>query len=200
LTEDLVYAPKTTKLTTPRVDAVRGFVFTTGLRWLREHDLVDRYVEHLPESLRASVGTMTATEWIPLDLALQCYAACDALNLSVEEQIDVGRTVSAANNGVVVTTIVRLIGGLGATPWLGLRHIDKVWHRSNRGGAVAVFRESDRAARLEFWRVPMAASRFFVTSMRGAVAVGVEALCDRVLVSELPGYAEEDGFALRVVW
>jgi len=198
--DQLVYAPARTKWATQPVDAVRGFVFLSGLAWMRKHDHTDRFVGLLPARMRDAVGMMTATEWIPLEDALEIYAACDALGLSVEEQIDIGRTVSSANNGVVITTIVRLIGGLGATPWLGLRHADKVWRRSNRGGAIAVYREGPRTARLEFWRVPLAASRFFVTSMRGAIAVGLEALCERVFVSELPEHAASDGFALRVVW
>lgn len=194
------FPPDLSKAETPPVDAVRGFVFLSGYVWLKKHGYADRYAELLPPHIRGQLGLITAGEWIGVDDALSCYRACDALELSVEEQIEIGRTVSSANNGVVVSTIIRLIGGLGASPWLALRQIDKVWQRSNRGGAVAVWKEGKSAARLGFWKVPLCRSRFFTTSMRGAIAIGLEPLCDRVLVTELPELAETDGFSLRVSW
>ncbi|MEJ7731518.1 MAG: hypothetical protein WKG00_20185 [Polyangiaceae bacterium] len=194
------FPPALSKADTPLVDAVRGFVFLSGYVWLKKHGHGERYAELLPAHIRPQLGLITATEWIGIDDALSCYRACDELGLTVDEQVDVGRTVSAVNNGVVVATIIRLIGGLGASPWLGLRQIDRIWQRSNRGGAVAVWREARSTARLEFWKVPMARSRFFTTSMRGAIAVGIEPLCERVLVTELPEHSGPDGFALRVSW
>ena len=41
---------------------------------------------------------------------------------------------------------------------------------------------------------------FFVTSMRGALAVGMEAFCDRVVVSDVPGSLTANGFAQRLAW
>ena len=58
----------------------------------------------------------------------------------------------------------------------------------------------ERVARLEFWQVPLATSPFFVTSMRGAIAVGLEDFCERVIVNEVPELLTEDSFALRVAW
>ncbi|CAN5923092.1 hypothetical protein BH11MYX4_BH11MYX4_18310 [soil metagenome] len=53
---------------------------------------------------------------------------------------------------------------------------------------------------LEFWRVPLARSPFFVTSMRGAIAAGIEPFCGRLVVNDLPDLATDDGFALRITW
>ena len=65
---------------------------------------------------------------------------------------------------------------------------------------VAVYKIADKACRLEFWQVPLARSPFFVTSMRGAIAVGIEPFCKRLVVSELATYTTSDGFALRLAW
>jgi len=127
------------------------------------------------------------------------YATCDALGLFFDEQVAAGRAVSAANNGILVTTVARLVGKL-ASPWTGLSHLDKAWQRSNRGGAVAVYKLSERQARLELWRVPLARSPFFVTSMRGAIAAGIEPFCGRLVVNDLPDQAIDDGFAFRLTW
>jgi hypothetical protein len=198
--EEFVYPPPQSKRDTPSVDAVRGFVFSSGLRWMEQRQLTARYNALLPPDLQRSWSTRTTAEWIPLADALRTYEACDALGLSVADQIDLGRFVSAANNGVVVATMVRLLGKLGATPWTALRHVDRVWKRSNRGGAVAVFKLGERAARLEIWKCGLASSPFFVTSMRGAIGAGMDAFCARAIVTEVPGSTTADGFSLKVTW
>jgi hypothetical protein len=108
--------------------------------------------------------------------------------------------VSRANNGVVIRTMANLAGRIGISPWVALRSADRVWQRNNRGGGIAVYKVSERVARLEFWQVPLAQSPFFVTSMRGAIAIGLEDFCERILVTDVPEHLTSDGFALRLVW
>ncbi len=199
--EELLYPPsRKTKAHTPRVTAVRGFVFLSGQKWMAEHGLLERHQALLSPSLRARASAATATDWVPLDDALAIYAACDALELSIDEQIELGRTVSRANNGIVIRTMANLAGRMGVSPWAALRSVDRLWLRNNRGGGVAVYKVSERVARLEFWQVPLARSPFFVTSMRGAIAVGLEDFCERILVTDLPGLLTPESFALRLVW
>ncbi|MDB4947278.1 MAG: hypothetical protein JWP97_6812 [Labilithrix sp.] len=198
--EGLVYPPPRSKLETPPVDAVRGLVLLSGYKWILEQGHGERYRDLLPVGrFRDRVSTVTAAEWVPIEDALVVYAACDGLRLSFEEQVAIGRAVSSANNGLFVTTVARLVGKV-ASPWTALAHLEKAWQRSNRGGAVAVYKLGERQARLEFWRVPLARSPFFTTSMRGAIAVGIEPFCARVVVNDIPEMMTEDGFALRVTW
>jgi hypothetical protein len=200
MTDELLHPPAKSKRDTPRVDAVRAFVFLSGLKWMEQKGLAEKFKELLPEYLRDLITTMTTNDWVPLDQALDAYAACDALGLSQDDQIDLGRFVSNANNGLVVQTISRLIGKLGGTPWIAFSHADKVWQRSNRGGAIAVYKVGEKIARMEFWQCPLARSPFFVTSMRGAIAIGAEPFAERVVISEIPEMTTEEGFALRIMW
>jgi hypothetical protein len=185
---------------TRRLDAVRGFVFLSGQKWMAEHGLLERHQALMPDEVRARTATATATDWIRLDDALSIYRACDALGLPVDQQIELGEAVSRANNGIVIRTLANLAGRIGLSPWVALRSIDKVWQRNNRGGGIAVFKLGERSARLEFWQVPLAQSPFFVTSMRGAIAAGLEMFAERLLVTELPDHLSPDGFALRISW
>jgi hypothetical protein len=36
--------------------------------------------------------------------------------------------------------------------------------------------------------------------MRGAIAVGIEPFCARLVVNDVPDQATNDGFALRITW
>ena len=198
--DELIIPPPQSKKDTPPVTAVRAFVFLSGQKWMQKKGVFAKFQELLPEHLRKYLTTMTAMDWLPLDDALEVYATLDRLELNASEQVELGRTVSAANNGLVITTLSRLAGGVGVTPWFALQHAHRTWLRSNRGGAIAVYKIADKACRLEFWQVPLARSPFFVTSMRGAIAVGIEPFCKRLVVSELATYTTSDGFALRLAW
>jgi hypothetical protein len=197
--EKLLYPPSRSKKDTPPVEAVRGFVFTSGIGWMKERGLVERYRELLPAGERDRMMLVTAASWIPLEEALIAYRACDALGLSMDDQVELGRVVSNANNGVVLRTIMQLVGKV-SSPWTALGRIDRMWQSSNRGGAIAVYKLGTHQARLEFWRCPLARSAFFRTSMRGAIAVGIEPFCDRVVVNEIAHQNSPDGFALRLSW
>lgn len=197
---ELVCKPATSRAETPAVDAVRGFVFVSGMRWMDQKGKLDAFVDLLPTALRDRVRTLSPTEWIDIEDALTVYNACDALELSFEDQLDIGRFVVLANNGVVVNTLLRLFGRVGS-PWLALEHCDAMWKRSNRGGAIAVYKINDKTARLEYWNVPLARSRFFTTTMRGSIAAGLEPFCSgRLVVNELNESRRPDSFALRVTW
>jgi len=182
------------------VDAVRGFVFSSGRPWMIERGLMDRYVSFLPVSLQERAFSITALEWIPIDEAMACYAACDRLALPREQQRELGRVVSSANNGPLLETIGRLAGGLGVAPWVPLKSLHKVWLRSNRGGAAAVYRTSERSARIELWRVPMASSSFFRTSMCGALEAGLGLFRKTASVVDTPDARYADDVVLRATW
>jgi hypothetical protein len=196
--DELLYPPARSKQETPPVEAVRGFVFSSGQKWLAERDLLERHRSFLPANLRERV--VNASDWVPLDDALTIYDACDRLQLATEDQIELGRIVSRANNGIFLRTVANLAGKLGLSPWTALRSIDRVWQRNNRGGAVAVYKLGERVARLEFWQVPLARSPFFVTSMRGALDAGIESFCRRAIITDVPELWSPDGFAVRLAW
>lgn len=198
--EELLYAPARSKDGVPRVDAVRGFVFLSGLRWLDKNGHGERFRDILPAHLRSLVTTLTTSEWVPLHDSLEVYAALDRLDLRIDDQVELGRAVSQANNGIIVNTVARLLGKLGSSPWSALGHYNRVWQRSNRGGGIAIYRVTAKVARLELWQVPLARSPFFVTSMRGALAIGLEPFCDKLVVSDVPELASEEGFAVRMAW
>lgn len=197
---ELIHRPPTSRQATPPVDAVRAFVFLSGLRWIRDNGHDERLWQLIPPRFHDWDSDVGVTDWVPIDVALEIYSALDALALPVPEQMALGRYVALANNGVIVSTVVRLAGKMGISPWTALARLHGVWLRNNRGGAVAVYRLGDRAARLEFWSVPFASSDFFRTSLRGSIAAGLEPFAGTIRVTEMVECLEHDSFAFRVAW
>lgn len=197
---ELIHAPPTERDATPPVDAVRAFVFLSGVRWIKEHGYDAQLQALMPESLIDMRSTAAAGDWLPVAEARLVYAALDQLGLSVDEQMDLGKYVAMANNGVIVNTIARLSGKLGLTPWPVLARLHGLWLRNNRGGAVAIYKLAERSARLEFRGVPFADSSFFRTSLCGSLAGALEPFAANVRVNEMNDLRKDDEFSLRVVW
>jgi hypothetical protein len=130
-----VFTPARTRAATHPVDAVRGFVFSSGRKWFQEHGLMERYVDLLPAAVRDRAFTITALEWLPVDLAMTCYHACDAMDLPASDQRELGRVVRR-QQWRAHRDHRCLAGGLGVSPWVAPKDLNKVWLRSNRGGAV----------------------------------------------------------------
>ncbi|MEM9195881.1 MAG: hypothetical protein AAGF12_42335 [Myxococcota bacterium] len=197
---DVIWIPPVPREEIEPVNAVRGYVFVSGRPWLRQRGLLDRYMELLPQELHRRFDEITALEWVPIDEAMLSYAVCDRMELSSKEMRELGAFVSAANNGAFVETLARLAGGFGISPWVALKSLHKVWPRSNRGGAVAVYRVADREARIELWNVPMVRSRFFCVSFCGALEHGLALFRRNASVTEIESESAGDDIALRATW
>lgn len=198
--EELIAGPGGSREEVAPVDGVRAFVFLAGMRWLREQGYDERVRKLIPPDLYALANNLAAGEWVPIADALTIYGAIDELAMPLEHQIEIGRTVAIANNGVVLSTLARLAGKLGASPFLVFERVNAIWARNNRGGAIVVYRLAERSVRMEFWACPLARSPFFRTSMGGSLGAGLEPFARDLRVAELPEHRTENSFALRLSW
>src|SRR6478609_3254903 len=73
---------------------VRGTLLASSIQSLRSRGLFERYSAMLSHNYRDRVLNSVAGEWLDTEIALAHYSACDALGLSVEEQIAMRRDVS----------------------------------------------------------------------------------------------------------
>jgi hypothetical protein len=180
------------------LEAVRGSILLLDWQWLRSHDLLSAYEAALEDR---SVLEATAAQWVSFPQARFHWRALDALDLPGPMLDDVGRFVGEHVHGAFLTTLVRLAGQLGVSPWSALGQTYKLWTRSWRGGGVVARRVAEQAATLEIVSsAAIVGSRFFRGSFRGAVAAGIAPLCKRALVVEREESRSATSVLLRVSW
>jgi hypothetical protein len=182
------------------LDAVRGSILFLDWTWLRSHGHYDAYAARVEAPYRDTLLGAATSDWVPLEPLLAHYRALDGMKLSHQEAMDVGRLVGERAHGALLSTILRLAGGLGATPWLALGQAHKMWERTWRGGGIAIHRIHDRAARAESIGNPCAVSPFFRSSFSGAFAIGLASLCKASRIEEIERARTPDSFALTVEW
>jgi hypothetical protein len=182
------------------VKAVRGTILFLNWSWLKTHGYYERYTGRVDPEYRTALSTATTSDWIEVDVFRAHYRALDSLDISNDEAIALGRSVGKRAYGAFLSTLVRLAGSLGATPWFALGQAQRIWERSYRGGGVRVARTGHNAASIQIVGNSMATSAFHRGAFIGAFAVGLESFCKNLRVTEVPSARTPASFALAAEW
>jgi hypothetical protein len=184
----------------PLLRGFRGTIVLSGRRVLRAWGLYARYEGLLPASSRAALDGATVGALIPLELADIHESALDRLDLSREEARTFGAEMSGIVNGVVYSTMIRLVGAAGASPWVVFKQANKTWGRLYEGGAVAAYQVGPSTARLEVWGDPLARHGLHREAFGGALLHAVSSFCKAPNLQEIPDVRGETTFAFQVKW
>jgi hypothetical protein len=184
------------------VSALRSTLITSSLASLRSRGLFARYDKLQRSPHREVILSSVAGGWLDIDVASAHYQACDALGLTRDEQIDIGKDVSKRIHETFLRTILSAARGVGLTPWVLLRRSDSVQTRLNRGGGVRLTRISARVARIEVVKHPLLDLSYFRHGLLGMYVAAVELMASNVSGQLLHGSAERpsERTVLRIEW
>src|SRR5205823_2260767 len=130
----------------------------------------DPYLAALPPEHAATIASSVAAAWLPIEVGVAHYRACDALDLPVDEQLSMGGEVVRNLQRTFIGTVVKTAGvGAGITPILGLQKFTTIYSRTIQGGGARVVRYGPKDARVEFVGLPLAPVRSFRNAYRGFI-------------------------------
>jgi hypothetical protein len=172
----------------PRVTQVRGSLIASSLQALREFGYYERYLPGLPGSQREAVIFCVANSWLPLEVAMAHYGACDAMGLSETELNSIGEAVSNRIMGTFLGTLLRSGRTMGATPtpWIPLKQYGRVCDRLLLGGHHAVQELGPKDAVIDSSGVPMFRYRYFRTATVGIARGAAGMFAKTCFARELP--------------
>lgn len=182
------------------MDAMRGSILVMALKWLRTEGLEERYLAALAPDARRALLAADVSSWVPMETTLAHYAALDSLGLSLERRIEYGASVSRSVNGVVLSTVARLAGSVGLSPFTPLARSAKLFARGYRGGAVAATKTGASEARFDVLGCPLASSPCFRDNIAGALLDGSRPFAPHVVVSEITLRRTSTSYAFRIRW
>jgi hypothetical protein len=165
---------------------------------MRERGLYARYVALLDPRWRSAILESVAGVWLPLDAGEAHYRACDALAISVPDQISIGREVGTRVQGTFLGTMIRAAKGAGATPWIAFHSTHKLYSRLFDGGGCRVIKVGPKDARLEIANNSLVRIGYFRAAMRGLWQVAVELFCERAYVTEIA--LIHHSYSVKVSW
>jgi hypothetical protein len=184
------------------VTAVRSTLLTSSLTSLRARGLFERYDALQTSSHRQTILNLMAGEWLPVEVAFAHYQACDALGLSVEEQIAMGKDVSRRIHETFLSLVVKAARGTAMTPWLLLPQGKKMQGRLAIGGGIRVSKLGPKSVRVELARLPHLVIPYARYGLLGFYAAGVELLASQVTARIVKSESADPArlFVLRIDW
>lgn len=179
---------------------VRSTLVTASIQSLRARNLYDRYALRLTMDDREALSSAVAGVWIPTALAVAHYRACEALRLSVGEQLDIALEVGSQMHGTFLGAMLRVAKTVGVSPWTALGYSGKLYDRLFRGGGIAVTRTGPKDARIDLVGNPLCEIEYFRVGVRGVYEAALELFCERVTSQEIPRRFVGLDMALRISW
>ena len=181
---------------------VRGTLLASSMQSLRSRGLFERYSVLLADSHRDRVLNSVAGEWLTTEIALAHYTACDALRLSVEDQIGMGHDVSRRTHETFLGLIVKMARGAGVTPWVVFPKINSLYMRIFRGGGIQITRLGPKDAKVQTLGLSPLGIGYFRNAYLGMYEAGVGMFASNVQVRALSLAASPPAkdFALHVRW
>jgi hypothetical protein len=180
------------------VTRVRSTSIVSSLELLRKEGHYERYLSIVSEH-RNEILSCVAGAWLHVSVARTHYEACDALNLSLGEQVALGRAAAEQSRTGWISQALRVIRAAGATPWSLVGYLDRMWQRGMNGGAVAVFGTGPKEARLEFIGCELFEIPYFCRAYRGVIDSLGAVFSTRHYTQELPRRARNE-LILRTQW
>lgn len=182
----------------PRVEQVRGSLIVSSLATLRENQMYERYLACLPVDQHERVLYVVAASWVPVEIALTHYGACDAMQLNEAELDTMGQHVSQRIMSTFLGTLVRTARTIYTPSSVPLRQYPKLWDRLLKGGGCSVSMFGTTAARVESRGVPMFRYRYFRVAyaalIRGAGAMFRDGMNARIRK------ATDDSLTIDLSW
>lgn len=177
----------------PAVSEIRTTLIASSLQSLKARGLLERYTEQLPEELRPTILHCIAGQWFPISVGFAHYQACDALNLSLELQREIGSDVSRRIHETFLGVMLQVAKGVGVTPWTLLPKANQVFSRIAKGGGTQVTKLGPKDASILVARLPLLEIAYFRTAMQGIYQTAIGMFAKRVHVrliateSKVPG-------------
>jgi hypothetical protein len=190
----------TSRNNVPVTTQFRTTWLSSSMRALRDRGLYDRYLSHLSPAHRETILSIVVGTWLPIDVAVAHYDACDQLGLTENDLLTIGAEVSKHAQGTVLSVAVTVAKGAGVTPWTVITRYPAIWNRTWVGGGCSVLKLGPKDARLEMGGWPCARTTYCRTAMRGVLCGLVETFSTKAYVAEIPSMCTGLTLGYEVRW
>jgi hypothetical protein len=180
---------------------VRSTLVQSSLATLKTLGFYTRYLEVVSPQYREAILGSIAPAWLPVEVALAHYQACDDLKLSQQELITIGETVGDRMQGPFMETLTRAARGMGVTPWLLLKRFDVLWDRLMQGGSIELTKVGPKDLMIEIRSARLPRYAYFRTAFCGVVRAGYKYVGVRTAYVRAAQWdATNDRFVMRAAW
>ena len=181
--------------------SVRTTVLLSSLRGLRARSLFTPYMGKLAPRSHEAILSISAAQWLPIQVACDHYSACDALDLPRSSMLAIGEESGLLLNQTALGVILKLsTSATGVTPWPAIAQSRSLIARTWQGTSIAAFKLGPKEARIEWVAQPCATSEYFRIAFGGFLNGLLSLFCRKSFVRESPAQCSATAVAYRCSW
>ncbi|MGO8991733.1 MAG: hypothetical protein ACLQVI_00285 [Polyangiaceae bacterium] len=185
----------------PHATHCRSTLLVASVQALRRHGHYARYEALVAREHLEAITSTVAGVWLPIEIAIAHYRACDALALAVDEQLTIGGEVVRTIQRTFIGTLLKLASsGAELSPMVGMQKFAAIYVRTFQGGGAKVVQIGPKDVRTEIVGQPLSLIPYFRVAYRGFIQAGCEFFARRTFVTELPRYMSATTLGYRVSW
>jgi hypothetical protein len=185
----------------PLATHVRGTVLVSSQRSLEARGLSAQYQKTIPAAFRDALTLVVAPSWIPMEVGLAHYWACDRMDLTLTDIQAIGRESGKFIYSATVVTVLRMSAQFGSTPWAVFGNLNRFSARTWDGGAGFEVRQvAQKEAEIHWHGQPCAVVPYFQHAFGAFLCGCIEPLCRTAYYRMLKPPAGTYSLGYRVSW
>ncbi|MDB4987942.1 MAG: hypothetical protein JWN04_3120 [Myxococcaceae bacterium] len=152
---------------------IRSTVLQSSVSSLRERGHFERWLTLVDLQYRATIVESLAPSWLPIEVALAHYTACEALMLPQTEQSAMGAAVGDRIQGTFLGTLMKSARAAGFNPMVLLSQFDRLYARLFQGGSVQLTQTGPKDMDIELRGNALCDYSYFRMAFAGVVRAGI---------------------------
>lgn len=183
------------------VTAVRSTILQMSVNLLRDHGHGGRYLELVDPTYRATILESIVPTWLSLQVADAHYRACDALALSDNDQLAMGKAMGDRIQATYLATLMKTAKASGLSPMVLFSRFDRAWPRAFQGGSLQLTQVGPKDVVLEVRGAQLTRYSYFRRAFVGVVRAALQLGGTRAEVVKEAGFRENaDVFTIAGSW
>jgi hypothetical protein len=183
------------------VTAIKNVLIQSSLAELKNHGHYERYSELMAADMLETLQLSLAPGWIPIELALAHYDACDRLELSPAQFAAIGNDVGDRVQDAVLISLAKKTRPANIDVDAVLGPLQRMWPRLFQGGSVQTVRVAPRVRLIEERGFRLNRYHYYRQGHLAALASTYRALGIHVADVRIERYdAINDEMIVRVSW
>lgn len=181
--------------------AVRNVLLQSSLAELKALGHYDRYASVIAPSALDRLLSSLGPGWIPAELALAHYQACDDLLLSEAELEEMGRRVGVRIQETVLISLAKTVKPTNFDLWLATGVLHRMWARVFQGGTSQVSKLGPKNMLIESQGYLLHRFRYYRSAHVAVLRAIYEVLGARVSSLKVARYSpQRDELVVQVTW
>ena len=188
----------------PNITAVthlRSTLLQSSLHALRERGHFDAWAAAIDPIHRANILEAVGPAWLPLEVGIAHYQACDALALPQQELLQIGQAVGSRVRATFLNTVTKTMNQTGVSLWTFVPQFGRLWGRLFMGGSAMIAKAGPKDVQLDLRGLSLTRFAYFRHAFSGLVRAALLVLGARTAYINVVRFQQSTHeFVLQAAW